>query len=57
VITLTRAIKLLDVSKPTASKAIDSLRAAGILRETTGKRRDRLYAYHAYLHVLTRDTE
>jgi Fic family protein len=57
VITLAIAIKSLGVSKPTAMKAIDSLQRAGILRETTGKRRDRVYAYHAYLRVLTKDTE
>jgi Fic family protein len=57
VITLAIAIKSLGVSKPTAMKAIDALQKANILRETTGKRRDRVYAYHAYLHVLTKDTE
>jgi Fic family protein len=56
IITLASAIKLLKVTKPTASKAIDALRQANILRETTGKRRDRVYAYHAYLQVLTTDT-
>ncbi|HZL34708.1 MAG TPA: Fic family protein [Tepidisphaeraceae bacterium] len=57
VITLARAIKLLKVSKPTAGKAIHALLEADILRETTGKRRDRVYAYHAYLQVLTTDTQ
>jgi Fic family protein len=56
-VTLARAVKLLGVSKPTAIKAIDGLQAAGILRETTGKRRDRVYAYNSYLEVLTKDTE
>lgn len=57
VLTLSAAIKLLKVSKPTAGKAIDALQKSGILRETTGKRRDRVYAYHAYLEVLTADTQ
>jgi Fic family protein len=57
VVTLPLAIKLLNVSKPTAGKAIDALQAAGVLRETTGRRRDRAYAYHAYLQVLVPDTE
>lgn len=57
VVTMPQAIKLLDVSKPTAIKAIDALESAGILREITGKRRDRVYAYHNYLQVLTPDTE
>jgi Fic family protein len=57
VITLSLASDRLAVSKPTASKAIDALRQAGILRETTGRARGRVYAYHGYLQVLTRDTE
>lgn len=56
-VTLPLSIKLLGVSKPTAIKALEALQRAGILRETTGKRRDRVYAYHRYLQVLTQDTE
>ena len=56
-LTLPLAIKLLNVSKPTAIKALDVLQQTGILRETTGKKRDRVYAYHKYLEVLTQDTE
>jgi Fic family protein len=54
-VTLARAIDLLDVTKPTASKAIDALVDAAILRETTGRLRDRVYAYHSYLRTLTAD--
>ncbi len=57
VVTLPLTIKLLNVSKPTAVRAIELLRDAGVLRETTGRRRDRVYAYHDYLQVLTPDTE
>ncbi|MHB1158317.1 MAG: Fic family protein [Phycisphaerales bacterium] len=57
VVTLPLAIRLLGVSKPTVIKAIDALQSTGILRETTGKKRDRVYAYHRYLQVLTPDTE
>jgi Fic family protein len=56
VVTLGRCIELLKTTKPTAIKAIDALRGAGILHEITGKRRDRIYAYQAYLDLLTRDT-
>jgi hypothetical protein len=56
-VTLASAIKLLKVTKPTASKAIHALEQANILRETTGRLRDRVYAYHAYLQVLTTDTD
>ena len=56
-VTLPLVIKLLDVSKPTAIRTIEFLQNAGILRETTGQRRDRVYAYHHYLQVLTPDTD
>lgn len=56
IVTLPRAIELIDTTKPTASKAIATLLDAGILRETTGRARDRAYAYHAYLASLTRGT-
>ncbi len=56
-LTMQGAIELLDTTKPTAAKAIAALQQASILRETTGKQRDRVYAYHEYLRVLTKDTE
>lgn len=56
-ITLSLAMKLLKTTKPTASKAITALVKAKILREVTGKQRDRIYAYHDYLQVITSDTE
>jgi Fic family protein len=43
------------LSFPTASAAIQRLTAAGILQESSGKRRDRLFLYAKYLDVLNRD--
>ena len=57
VVTLAGVMKALKTSKPTASKAISALQQAKILRETTGKQRDRVYAYHSYLRLLTGDAE
>ncbi len=57
IMTLANAIKLLKTTKPTAGKAIEQLRRTRILSETTGRQRDRAYAYHAYLALLTRDTQ
>ncbi len=57
IVTLARAMDLLTTTKPTASKAIDALQQAKILREVTGRQRDRVYAYHGYLELLTKDTE
>ena len=56
VLTLPRTMELLATTKPTAGKAIESLCKAGILRETTGRKRDRVYAYRSYLDVLAEDT-
>mgnify|MGYP006295255867 CR=1 FL=1 len=57
IITLTRAMKLLKTSKPTAGKAIRALCQARILDEITGRQRDRVYSYRNYLKVLAEDTE
>jgi len=52
-VTVPRASRLLGATAPPARKAIELLEHLGVLRETTGKRRDRVYAYHAYLDLLT----
>jgi Fic family protein len=51
-VTLSSAMQMLNTTKPTAGKAIDALCRARVLREITGKRRDRVYAYGAYLSIL-----
>jgi Fic family protein len=53
VVTVPRASSLLGITAPPARKTIDLLEELGVLRETTGKQRDRVYAYHAYLDLLT----
>lgn len=55
VVTAPLATSLLSTTAPTARKAIDLLAELGVLRETTGKRRDRAYAYHEYLQALTNE--
>lgn len=52
-VTVPRASRLLGTTAPPARKAIELLEHLGVLRETTGKQRDRVYAYHAYLDMLT----
>ncbi len=51
------AIKQLGISKPTAGRAIEALEKAGVLVETTGKKRDRSWAYQRYLDNLRVGTE
>jgi Fic family protein len=57
IITVASAMKLIDASKPTATRAIEALADIGILTETTGRRRDRYFAYRAYLDRLRVGTE
>ena len=51
--TVSRASGLLDLTAPPTRKAIELLEELGILRETTGKERDRVYAYDKYIEVLS----
>lgn len=48
-LTVSSVMRLLDTTKPTASKAVDTLVKARVLEETTGKLRGREFAYAAYL--------
>jgi Fic family protein len=57
IVSAASAIKMLDTTKPTAGRAIELLVAAGVLAELTGKKRDRSYAYRAYLDRLRAGTE
>jgi Fic family protein len=45
------------LSIPTVLKTLDALQRVGVVRETTGRRRDRLYRYDAYLRILDEGTE
>jgi Fic family protein len=53
IVTLGLVVDLLQTSKPTAAKAIAALERARVLRETTKKKRDRVYAYQRYIQLLT----
>ena len=46
-----------DVTWPTAKAALERLRALGIVAESTGRRRDRLYTYTRQLEILNRGTD
>jgi Fic family protein len=52
-VTVPKATRLLGGTAPTARKAVELLNGIGVLRETSGRKRDRVYAYHAYLQALT----
>jgi Fic family protein len=57
VVTIPTVVKLLKTTKPTAGKAVQLLENLGVLIETTGKQRDRTYAYASYLEKLRVGTE
>lgn len=44
--------KMTGLTMPTVNIAIEKMRAAGIAKEITGKRRGRVFAYEAYLSLL-----
>ncbi|MFT6395706.1 MAG: Fic family protein [Bradymonadia bacterium] len=50
-------VESMQTTKPTAGRAIEALEAAGVLVEVTGKKRDRVYTYEAYLARLREGTE
>ena len=57
IVTIQTVADGLKTSFPTASGALEKLAELGIVRETTGKQRGRIYAYSDYLSLLDRGTE
>jgi Fic family protein len=55
-VTIPRAAAALDLSPPTVATALVQLAALGIVRETTGRRRDRLFVYDPYVALLNAGT-
>ncbi len=54
---LTDVHKTTGMSLPTAASAMQTLVEQGIAREITGRKRNRLFAYDAYLAILSEGTE
>lgn len=57
IVTMPGVVKMLETTKPTASKAITVLEQLGILIEQSGRKRDRTFGYAAYLEKLRVGTE
>ncbi|MEN5220002.1 Fic family protein [Stenotrophomonas sp. TWI273] len=51
-INIDRAAQVLEVSAPTAAKAINGLQVAGVLEETTGRARNQRFLYARYVRLL-----
>lgn len=56
-LTTASVMRLCGEARPTAARSLDALVQTGILVETTGKRRDRTFAYDAHLRRLREGTE
>lgn len=52
-----QALRRTGLSAPTVNKAFEALEALGIVREVTGKRRGRVFAYGAFLDILDAGTD
>ena len=57
IVSITIAAKKIGVSAPTVAKSLEHMRQLGMLRETTGRERHRLFVYVAYLKILNEGTE
>lgn len=51
------AAKAVGVNRGSITAALTKMQEMGLVRELTGNRRNRLFAYDAYLALLSRDTE
>lgn len=51
ILSIASAAKAMGISFPTAAAAVEHLQELGILREITGRRRGRLFAYGSYLDI------
>ena len=57
IVSLKEVTRRSGLSFPAASKAMEALEQMDLVRELTGKRRNRLYGYDAYLEILNEGTE
>jgi Fic family protein len=57
IVTIRTVREKLAVSFPTASTALENLARIGVVRETTGRQRGRIYAYSDYLGLLDRGAD
>ena len=51
------AARRLSLSQPTITSALEHLRALGVVHESTGRRRGRVFVYTTYLNLLSEGTE
>ena len=57
IISITAACKELELTHPAVNKSLRKLEEMGIVREITGRQRNRLYRYEAYMTILSEGLE
>ena len=57
IISIPGVVKELDITTPTAAKSFKLLQSLGIVKEITGKKRDKIYKYDDYIKILSEGTE
>src|SRR5258708_39949249 len=57
ILSIASTAERIGITFPTVAAAVGHMQRLGILRETTGRRRRRLFAYGAYLDILSEGTE
>jgi Fic family protein len=57
VVSIGQTAERFDISYQAASTIVSQLEKAGILRETTGRKRDKRFVYNDYLDILTEGTK
>jgi len=57
ILSVPAAVDALNLTAPTVRKSVGHLADLGLVRETTGKKRDRLFVYSGYLDILNQGTE
>lgn len=57
IVSVPQVKRMLDTSYETANSLVKKFEQAGILRETTGARRNRLYAYTEFLDIIAEGTK
>ncbi len=57
IFSVAQAMQGLDMSAPTVAAALARLQKLGLVKETTGRKRDRVYSYAPYLAILSEGAE
>jgi len=57
IISIAAACEALDLTHPAVNKSLRKLEEMNVVKEITGRQRNRLYAYESYINVLSEGTE